>query len=674
MSVKIRRRDHGHVPGDRRRRDRLPDRRRGAGGGGGRAPRATLRRRLAVHTASAARRARPARGGCARSPTRADAGLRGGRRRRRRTWRCTTSGCTGCATSRRRSACSRSGDATPPRSLDATPNNLPSRPTTFVGREAELAELHAARGRHAAADHRRAGRERQDAPGGRSSRRSRPAAGPTACGGSSWARSPTRGRSASAVADGARRARRPGAGRRPHSLRAQLARRRLLLCLDNCEHVLDAAAEVAGAACRAARRWRSSPRAASRSGSRARRCGGCRRCPPEEARALFLERAAQRAARPRARRGDARSSRCARGWTARRWRSSSPPRGRGRSRRARSRRASTTASRCSCAARATPCRGTRACSPRWRGATSCSTRPTAPCSGAWRCSPAASTSTPRARCAAEDGRRSARSRGSSTSRSWSADGERYRLPETIRAVRRRPAARGGRARARRPTATSTTGSPACASWRRSSSATRTAGGAALAREHDNLRAAIEHGLEADDPTRGARAGRRAAVAVAPAAPGARGAGRAAARDRARAGRALGAAGAAADRDRAGRRHGRPAGPRVDAAQPARRARAPSTATSALLALCLALAAVGRFYTDIDGARETALEAERLAARAARVRRRRRRARCGGSSPTCATSTPGARRCSSEAAEALVGARRARRRLDRAGVLVRQRAG
>ena len=32
----------------------------------------------------------------------------------------------------------------------------------------------------------------------------------------------------------------------------------------------------------------------------------------------------------------------------------------------------------------------------------------------------------------------------------------------------------------------------------------------------------------------------------------------------------------------------------------------------LLALCLALAAVGRFYTDIDGARETALEAERLA--------------------------------------------------------------
>src|SRR5918911_1481305 len=33
------------------------------------------------------------------------------------------------------------GDA-PLRSLDATPNNLPSRPTRFVGREAELAELH----------------------------------------------------------------------------------------------------------------------------------------------------------------------------------------------------------------------------------------------------------------------------------------------------------------------------------------------------------------------------------------------------------------------------------------------------------------------------------------------------------------------------------------------------
>ena len=48
------------------------------------------------------------------------------------------------------------GDATPPRSLDATPNNLPSRPTTFVGREAELAELHVRVAGDAAADRRRA--------------------------------------------------------------------------------------------------------------------------------------------------------------------------------------------------------------------------------------------------------------------------------------------------------------------------------------------------------------------------------------------------------------------------------------------------------------------------------------------------------------------------------------
>ena len=34
------------------------------------------------------------------------------------------------------------------------------------------------------------------------------------------------------------------------SLRAQLAERRLLLCLDNCEHLLDAAADVAGVLCR----------------------------------------------------------------------------------------------------------------------------------------------------------------------------------------------------------------------------------------------------------------------------------------------------------------------------------------------------------------------------------------------------------------------------------------
>ena len=80
------------------------------------------------------------------------------------------------------------------------------------------------------------------------------------------------------------------------SLRAQLAARRMLLCLDNCEHVLTAAAEVAGSLCRdcpgvtivcTSREplavagetvWRVPP------------------LDPREARALFVERAARRGA------------------------------------------------------------------------------------------------------------------------------------------------------------------------------------------------------------------------------------------------------------------------------------------------------------------------------------------------------------------------------------------
>ena len=165
-----------------------------------------------------------------------------------------------------------------------------------------------------------------------------------------------------------------------------------------------------------------------------------------------------------------------------------------------------------------------------------------------------------------------------------------------------------------PTATSTTGSPsvrdAAPDLERDKDRWRTA----LARDHDNLRAAIDHGLEADDPSAARRLaaelpwlwhlhrqGRegmqilRRAIARAPDE-------RSVLQARLLAGIALVADTAGSARRRARRR------------EPGRRARRRAR-RRALLALCLALAAVGRFYTDLDGARETSLEAERIAERA-----------------------------------------------------------
>ncbi len=135
----------------------------------------------------------------------------------------------------------------------------------------------------------------------------------------------------------------------------------------------------------------------------------------------------------------------------------------------------------------------------------------------------------------------------------------------------------------------------------------------LARDHDNLRAAIEHGLEAEDPTRARelaaelpwlwhllRQGRegmdvlRRAIARAP--------------DERTVLQARLLVGMALVADTAG-----PLDVELDAASRAAEL-AREHGDEALLALCLALAAVGRFYTDIDGARETSLEAERLAVR------------------------------------------------------------
>ena len=195
-----------------------------------------------------------------------------------------------------------------------------------------------------------------------------------------------------------------------------------------------------------------------------------------------------------------------------------------------------------------------------------------------------------------------------------ADGARYRLPETIRAVRRRPAARRGRApRDDRPAA----GAPARPPARRGAAArapTRTRWRAALAPEHDNLRAAIEHGLDAEDPEPA-----RALVAELPwlwqmHRQGREGLGflrRAIARnpDDRSAVQARLLSGVALVADTAG-----PLDLEYDAAQRARELAA-ELGDERLLSLCLALAGVGRFYTDFGEACELALEAERIAARA-----------------------------------------------------------
>ncbi len=191
-----------------------------------------------------------------------------------------------------------------------------------------------------------------------------------------------------------------------------------------------------------------------------------------------------------------------------------------------------------------------------------------------------------------------------------AEGERFRLPETIRqyaADRLRAAGERAEAADRHLDYRLASVRELAVDLERDKDRWRST----LARDHDNLRAAIEHGLEAEDPTRARelaaelpwlwhllRQGRegmdvlRRAIARAPEE-------RTVLQARLLVGMALVA-------DTAG-----PLDVELDAASRAAEL-AREHGDEPLLALCLALAAVGRFYTDIDGARETALEAERLA--------------------------------------------------------------
>jgi predicted ATPase/DNA-binding CsgD family transcriptional regulator len=194
-----------------------------------------------------------------------------------------------------------------------------------------------------------------------------------------------------------------------------------------------------------------------------------------------------------------------------------------------------------------------------------------------------------------------------------ADGARFRLPETIRAFAadRLRAAGERRATADRLLAHLLGRVREAAPLRdRDKDAWR----AALAPEHDNLRAAIEHGLDADDPEPA-----RALVAELPwlwqmHRQGQEGLGflrRAIARapeDRSRVQAQL-LTGVALVADTAG-----PLDLEYDAAQRAREL-ATELGDERLLSLCLVLAGVGCFYTDFDEACELALEAEQLAAAA-----------------------------------------------------------
>ena len=194
-----------------------------------------------------------------------------------------------------------------------------------------------------------------------------------------------------------------------------------------------------------------------------------------------------------------------------------------------------------------------------------------------------------------------------------ADGARYRLPETIREY----AADRLRAAGERRATTDRLLAHLLARLRDAAPLRDTdkdAWRAALAPEHDNLRAAIEHGLDAEDPEPA-----RALVAELPwlwqmHRQGREGLGflrRAIARnpDDRSAVQARLLTGVALVADTAG-----PLDLEYDAAQRARELAA-ELGDERLLSLCLALAGVGRFYTDFGEACELALESERIAARA-----------------------------------------------------------
>ena len=187
----------------------------------------------------------------------------------------------------------------------------------------------------------------------------------------------------------------------PNRLAEMIGERDLLLVLDNCEHVITAAAEVAEDLLRRCPGLRLL--ATSREGLRV---GGETIWPvpplaPDDAVRLFVERAQRlwhaRSSSPTM--STVSSPTSALGSTGCRspssWRLPAPEPSRSR----RSPRGSTIGSACSRAGRARPCPASRRCAPSSTGATSSSSTTSSASSNGWPCSPAVATSRPRRRCA-----------------------------------------------------------------------------------------------------------------------------------------------------------------------------------------------------------------------------------------------------------------------------------
>ena len=137
-------------------------------------------------------------------------------------------------------------DFPPLRSLDnpELPNNLPSLPSAFIGREREVAEVRSL-ARVGPAGHADRGRRLRQDPAGPAGR-GRAAGGQPGRGVAGRARAAHRGRADPRRRRGRARAARPGRllSALPGSLIEALAELDTLILLDNCEHLIDAAAKL----------------------------------------------------------------------------------------------------------------------------------------------------------------------------------------------------------------------------------------------------------------------------------------------------------------------------------------------------------------------------------------------------------------------------------------------
>ena len=132
----------------------------------------------------------------------------------------------------------------PLRTLDAVPGNLPVQLDELRGPRGRGEGAGRAGARPSAGDPDRGGRGRQDPPGGPGRRRAGRRSSPMGCGWSSWRPSATRPRCPMPWPPSlGRHRRRPGSPVTDSIVQA-LSGRRLLVVLDNCEHLLDAAADL----------------------------------------------------------------------------------------------------------------------------------------------------------------------------------------------------------------------------------------------------------------------------------------------------------------------------------------------------------------------------------------------------------------------------------------------